>query len=60
MRIFCAIIILSFMLIDLGISLAKHGEPTNQKYDFWVTLIVVVIEFLLFWGAGIFDCFSNK
>lgn len=60
MKIFCAIILLSFAFTYLGTHLAKHGEPTGQKYNFWVALLSLVIDLLLLWGAGVFDCFIKK
>ena len=55
----CTIILLVFLVIGLGIHLAKHGQSRiNEKYNFWVDLICVIIELLLYWGAGLFDNFK--
>lgn len=55
----CTIILLVFLVIGLGIYLAKHGQSkSGEKYNFWVYLICVIIEVLLYWGAGLFDNFK--
>lgn len=55
----CTIILLVFLVIGLGIYLVKHGQSRiNEKYNFWVYLICVIIELLLYWGAGLFDNFK--
>lgn len=46
------IIYLALMMMDIGISLAKHGEPKNQKYNAWITSVSVAITVaLLKWGG---------
>lgn len=59
MKIACVIILLALMGINLGLNLGKHGEPKNEKYNFWGCLIATGIQVLLFWGTGMFDCFSK-
>lgn len=59
MKIACVIILLALMGINLGLNLGKHGEPKDEKYNFWGCLIATGIQVLLFWGAGLFDCFSK-
>lgn len=44
--------------MGLGINLAKHGEPKDGKYNFWTTLLVVIIELVLFYYAGLFNNFK--
>ena len=52
------IILLAIMLIDLGINLAKHGEYKDGRYNFWATLIAVVINVVLLYFAGVFNNFK--
>jgi hypothetical protein len=52
------IILLVILCLSNGISLAKHGEPREDNYSFWVTLTSTVITLsLLYWG-GFFDVFK--
>lgn len=50
----CQLIYLGLMMIGLGVSLAKNGEPKNQKYSFVSSLIATGIEITLLWGGGFF------
>jgi hypothetical protein len=50
------IIVLAFG--DLFFTLAKHGQPKTGRYNFATSLIVVAIQFLLFYAAGLFDKFN--
>lgn len=54
----CTIIILALTGINLGLNLGKHGEPKHENYNFWSSLIGTAIAVLLYWGAGMFDCFK--
>ncbi len=46
------IIYLALIMMDIGISLAKHGEPKNEKYNVWITLAsAAIIVALLKWGG---------
>ena len=51
-------IILALVFLNLGIYLAKHGEPKTGKYNFGLQLISTAIELTLFYYAGLFDCFT--
>lgn len=53
----CTIIILTLIVLNLGIHLAKHGETREEKYNFIIQLIADIIVCALFYGAGMFDCF---
>lgn len=53
-----SIILLSFIFIDLGFYLAKHGEPKTGKYNFLVALISSVIMLSLYYYAGVFENFK--
>ena len=50
-----AILILLIYTLNLGYVLAKHNEPKNGKYNFWVELISTFIELSIFYCAGTFD-----
>lgn len=45
---------LAIMLLNLGIHLAKHGEPRNENYNFWMCLIASVIEYAILKYGGFF------
>ena len=42
------------MLIDLGFSLAKHGEYKDGKYNFWTSLISFIITLWILNCGGFF------
>lgn len=52
------IILLVLLAVDLGISLAKDGEPKEGKYSFWVTLIAIALYVWLYYEAGLFNNFK--
>lgn len=52
-------ILLALVFMNLGIDLAKHGEPKTGKYNFGLKLISTAIELTLFYYAGLFDCFKE-
>ena len=41
------IAILVIEILGLGIHLARHGEPRNDKYNFWLSLISTAINIFL-------------
>jgi hypothetical protein len=46
------IILCALYTLSLGIHLAKHGEPKNDKYNFFGSFITVAIIIgLLLWGG---------
>ena len=49
------LIILAIYMLDLGISLAKHGEPKKGKYSFWTTLIGSLIGLYILNCGGFFS-----
>lgn len=53
------IILLALILVNLGIHLAKHGEPREDKYNFWLYLIATIIELVLYYYAGLFENFTR-
>lgn len=57
MKLFCLIIFLCFQALGLGIHIAKHGQPRNDEYNFWLAGFGLVINLLLLWGAGLFSNF---
>ena len=52
------IIILALIFIELGASLAKHGQPKEGKWNFWYTLLADGITVFLLWKAGLFENFK--
>lgn len=46
------LIIMEF--ITLGIAMGRHGTPKNENYNFWITLISVIITFILLYFGGWF------
>ena len=45
-------------LINLGISIDKHGEPREGEYSAGAAIIATTISFTLAWLGGLFECFS--
>lgn len=54
-----SIIILVIFAINLGVTLAKHGEPKDGKYNFWAEIISTFIMLSLLYCAGTFDKLIN-
>lgn len=52
---FCRITFIVWLALGLGVMLAKHGEPKNGTYSFWVGLVSSVLQLLLLWGGGFFS-----
>ena len=50
-------ILLALMFLGLGVTIAKHGEPT--EHDGWVTFISMIINLSLLWWGGFFYCFLS-
>lgn len=45
-------IMIALFAISLGISLAKHGQYREDKYNFYYSLIAMIIEVsILYWGG---------
>ena len=40
--------------MGLGISLGKHGEPKDGKYNFFTSLITSGIIMFMYYKAGLF------
>lgn len=51
---FCRIVFTVWLTLGLGVSLAKHGEPRSDHYNFWTYLISAVLQVLLLWGGGFY------
>lgn len=49
------IIMIILFAMDLGLNLAKHGENKEGKYNFWIALISVIIEFFILYCGGFFS-----
>ena len=52
------IFLIILLVLELGISLAKDGEPKGGTYSFWVSLIAVATQAYLYYAAGLFDKFA--
>lgn len=50
----CQIIYLAIIIFGLGIVLAKHGQPKDEKYNFWIQLLGVAIDLSLLYFGGFF------
>jgi hypothetical protein len=48
------IIMIVWIALSLGVALARHGEYHDGKYNFFVTLIVVIIEIFVLYRGGFF------
>lgn len=46
------LVIICLLCIEVGASLAKHGEQKDLKYNFWTSLISAIIWLLLIKWAG--------
>lgn len=53
-----AIILLCLLTMGLTVSLVKHGEP-QRPYNFWTTLISLIINLVLLYFAHFFDVFTK-
>ena len=51
---FCRIVFTVWLALGLGITLAKHGEPRSDYYNFWTGLISAVLQVLLLCGGGFY------
>jgi hypothetical protein len=51
-------LIIYFLLniLGLGIVLGKHGQQRDEKYNFYTSLITLIISFILLYLGG---CFNN-
>ena len=49
------IIYLALGLISLGMTIAKHGEPKEEKNNGWISFIALSIEWWLLYKAGLFN-----
>lgn len=49
-----AIIYLVWIVLGLGIHLAKDGEPRDGNYSFWTALISTGLQCFLLYKAGFF------
>ena len=52
------IILLAMLCINLGIHLAKHKEPREDRYNFWVALFAFAVQVTLYYFAGLFENFK--
>lgn len=47
-------IFMACYLISIGVNRAKHGEQREGKFNFFATVIGVVVEFLILKAGGFF------
>ena len=45
------LVILFLYFGSLTIVMSKHGEPRNQEYNFWATLVSDIIQIVLIYLA---------
>jgi len=48
------IVYAGILFMNLGMSLVKHGEPREGKYNFLVTLVAALLEFWILKAGGFF------
>lgn len=48
-------LVLALWMIGIGLHLAKHGEPMDQKYNFFGRLFGVALLFFIFYKGGFFN-----
>lgn len=53
------IVIIFISVLELGISIGKHGEPQGE-YNAWVELINFILTWWLLYEAGLFDKYLNN
>lgn len=53
--VICRTLFMFWLALGLGSYLAKHGEPKEGTYNFWIAFISSVLQVLLLWGGGFFN-----
>jgi hypothetical protein len=47
------ILLFALTMLNLGVSIAKHGEPKNTNYNFFHSLIGACVEWgLIYWALA--------
>ena len=59
MKLIATLILICLLAMGIGMSAVKHGEPKNDKWNFWSQLFATIIEAILFYYAGVFDILIN-
>lgn len=59
MKLIASSILLVLVILNIGISLARHNQVEVKKHNFWVSLFSAVVQLALFYYAGLFDCFKE-
>lgn len=50
-RIAPIIILIVLSALSLGLVMAKHGTPKEEKYNVWVTLVSLIVNWgLILWA----------
>lgn len=52
------IILLFLFFIDLLLNAHYHGKKKKGSYNFWISLLAVIIYLFLYYKAGIFNNFK--
>lgn len=48
------IILIGLYCLSLGIHAARHGQPREDKYNFWSTLLSAAITMFILFKGGFF------
>jgi hypothetical protein len=48
-------IILACMCMNFAVYALKHGEPKDGIYNFWYALIIIILELIIYYNAGLFQ-----
>ena len=49
------ILMIVMFAANLGIYMVKHGEPREDKYNFWIALIGCAIEMYILYSGGFWE-----
>lgn len=49
------ILMIVMFAANLGIYMVKHGEPREDKYNFWIALIGGAIEMYILYSGGFWE-----
>jgi hypothetical protein len=49
------IIILTFLVFNLGMEAQRHGEVKGGRHNFWISLFSTIITLVIYYFAGLFQ-----
>lgn len=52
------IILLALYFMSFGMTLSEHGKEETKKSNIWTTALSLILQLLLLWWGGFFDCFG--